>query len=111
MVAFAQALAGTVLQPPVQVGDDPDRAREPAAPRAPRRARDSKPDHRPERLDTLTVATFEEAMLQPWVDQTTENPRPRPPKPQPDPPLQRAPNDPLDPWGLIVPSYAGEADK
>jgi hypothetical protein len=110
LVAFAQALAGTVLQLPVQqlpvqelpVQQVPVPAREaplsPATRPAPRRPRPVEP----EPFDPRAEVTWEEAMRQALRNRTKANLEPKPPA---------CLSDPDDPWGLIVPSYAGEAEK
>ncbi len=107
MVAFAQALAGTVMRPPVYVGGDAARQRKSLA--SPERGRRSaeppRPDHR-------TLVTFEEAMRVPWLDPQTAAQSGAVLVAQPVTPPRR-PKDWRDPWPggeFLIPSYAGEAE-
>jgi hypothetical protein len=99
LVAFAQALAGTVLQPRVHAGGNHDPAREPVLPATPRRARDIEP----ERLDPRAEVTWEEAMRQALRNQTKADPSP-----------PRRPTDRVDPWPggeFLIPSYARDPEE
>jgi len=108
LVAFAQALAGTVLRPPVPDGGSRDAARQRTSLASPERGRRSaeppRPDHR-------ALVTFEEAMRVRWLGPQTAAQSgavlvARPAK-------LRRPKDWRDPWPggeFLIPSYAGEAE-
>ena len=94
MVAFAQHLAGTVMQPPPEAEEprEKPRRRRPS-PRPAEKAR--------QRLDMHTEATLEQVLKEEWHDGMAQDPNPGPP-PRPDPGFEA--------WEPIIPSYARKPD-
>ncbi len=91
MVALAQALAGTVMQPPEKSLAEPVAEPEEAPPAEPELPAGPKP-----RLDMHTPATLEQVLSEPWIETPPVDPNP------PPPPKPRG----FEAWGLEIPSYA-----
>jgi len=112
MVEFAQALAGTVMQPRYVNDGRRDPAPELAArslpPELPEAAAARRVPREPPRLDHRTEATLDEVLKEPWVSE--------PEQPAcgqilvPAPSEVPRPDGWVDPWGgseFVFPSYAG----
>jgi hypothetical protein len=116
LVAFAQALAGTVLpdvlgarHPGLSGAEGSSAAFSPQEDARLRRLVTSAQSRAPsvrapgprQRLDHRTEATTEEVLQEEWLDQTKPDANPGPP-PRPEPGFE--------PWGIITPSYARDPD-
>jgi hypothetical protein len=116
MVRFAQALAGTVMQPRYVNDGRHDPAPELAArspsPELPEAAAAPRVAREPPRLEHHTEATLERVLKEPWVSEPL-----RPACGQilvPAPSEVPRPKGWVDPWGgseFVFPSYAGVGDE